>query len=107
MSRNSLCLFVEGMMCQKNCGATVAAALKAVSGVIEVEVSFAKSAAFLKYSLDSVPSLGHLTMSCIDAVEAVGFDCERMEETTPALVLSVRGMMCTNSCTPTVYNAIM
>ena len=93
-------------MCQKNCGATVAAALKAVRGVKDVEVSFVKSAAFIKYSLDGV-SLGHFSMTCIDAVEAVGFDCVRMEETPPALVLSVDGMMCNNSCTPTVYNAII
>ena len=102
----SICLFVKGMMCQKNCGATVAAALKVVHGVKDVEVSFVKSAAFIKYNLDGV-SLGHLVMCCIDAVEAVGFDCVRMEEVPPALILSVDGMMCNNSCTPTVYNAIM
>ena len=102
----SICLLVKGMMCQKNCGATVAAALKVVHGVKDVEVSFVKSAAFIKYNLDGV-SLGHLVMCCIDAVEAVGFDCVRMEEVPPALILSVDGMMCNNSCTPTVYNAIM
>ena len=40
----------------------------------DVEVSFVKSAAFINYNLDGV-SLGHLVMCCIDAVEAVGFDC--------------------------------
>ena len=100
-------LFVEGMMCQKNCGSTVTEALRAVPGCIEADVSFSKSAAYVLVNLETVPSVGHFVSSCIGAVEDVGFDCERLEARKPSLVLEVLGMMCNNSCTPTVYNAIM
>jgi Cu+-exporting ATPase len=104
---NKVVLLVEGMMCQKNCGATVAGALRGVPGVMEVDVSFAKSAAYVLVDVEKVSSLGHFVSLCVGAVEAVGFDCDRLQNQAPALVLEVLGMMCNNSCTPTVYNAIM
>ena len=65
-------LLVEGMMCQKNCGATVAGALRGVPGVMEVDVSFPKSAAYVLVDVDKVSSLGHFVSLCVGAVEAVG-----------------------------------
>jgi copper chaperone CopZ len=59
-------LAVAGMMCQKNCGSTVAAALSAVSGVKKVIVSFNEKEA-LVWGEVSIELL-------IDAVECVGFD---------------------------------
>lgn len=59
-------LTVAGMMCQKNCGSTVAAALSAVRGVKKVVVSFDEKEAQV-WGEVSIELL-------IDAVECVGFD---------------------------------
>lgn len=59
-------LTVAGMMCQKNCGSTVAAALSSVSGVKKVVVSFNEKEAQV-WGEVSIELL-------IDAVESVGFD---------------------------------
>ena len=59
-------LSIAGMMCQKNCGSTVAAALSSVSGVKKANVSFAKKEAQIWGDV-SIELL-------IDAVECVGFE---------------------------------
>ena len=59
-------LAVEGMMCQKSCGTTVANALRGVPGVQHAEASFADKTATVRGTA-AVADL-------IDAVECVGFD---------------------------------
>jgi copper chaperone CopZ len=59
-------LTVTGMMCQKNCGTTVANALLAVPGVKSATVSFDKSSAAVR---------GHADVAAlISAIEDVGFE---------------------------------
>jgi len=65
-------LRVTGMMCQKNCGATVEKALQATAGVLEVDVSFERSTALVWGMVDA--------NELIDAIEAVGYDAEVMGE---------------------------
>ena len=120
-------LRVEGMMCQKNCGSTVKAALEGVAGVQEAEVSFALQRARVM----GTASLADL----VGAVEAVGFGAEGMAEGSDAggepvapaaapaapatppppmdvpddmgrCVLAVRGMSCA-SCVGAVERALM
>ena len=62
-------LHVEGMMCQKNCGTTVAKALRNAPGVVSAVVSFANKSAVVKGKALDVSSL-------ISAVDAVGFDAK-------------------------------
>lgn len=62
-----VCLAVEGMMCQKNCGSTVANALRSVSNVFHTIVQFEKKEALVWGDNLVIHDL-------IDAVECVGFD---------------------------------
>jgi Cu+-exporting ATPase len=89
-------LNVTGMMCQNNCGATVQRALQALSNVRKCEVSFELGEA----KVWGTPKLA--TDDLITAVECVGFGCT----VKPAVVLSVKGMMCQNSCGATVKRAL-
>lgn len=88
-------LEVEGMMCQKNCGSTVQAALEKVDGVTRAEVSFAERRA-------RVWGPGVLAEALIAAVEAVGFAARSPADVT----LDVEGMMCQKNCGTTVKNAL-
>mmetsp|Transcript_12318 Transcript_12318/g.18480 ORF Transcript_12318/g.18480 Transcript_12318/m.18480 type:complete len:1049 (+) Transcript_12318:146-3292(+) len=64
-------LRVIGMMCQKNCGSTVQAALANTPGVISAEASFSTASATAVIANDAGVDVEDL----IDAVECVGFDC--------------------------------
>lgn len=88
-------LQVEGMMCQKNCGARVKRALDAVPGVSRSEGSFADKQAKVWGARLAATNL-------VDAVKAVGFDAS-----VPAdMELDVDGMMCQTNCGTTVRNAL-
>lgn len=73
----SVLLRVEGMMCQKNCGKTVGAALGRVEGVLHAEASFADAEA--RIWLADAAGAGPATGALVAAVEAVGFDCSVKE----------------------------
>lgn len=88
-------LQVEGMMCQRNCGTTVHAALAAVAGVHRAEVSFADRRALVWVN-------GGTKDALVAAVEGVGFGAE----VAPAVVLEVGGMMCQKNCGTTVRQAL-
>lgn len=89
-------LDVEGMMCQKNCGSTVKAALEAVVGVERAEVSFAERRARVWGAKASPQAL-------VDAVEVIGFGAA-LKLTT--VVLDVEGMMCQKNCGSTIQKAL-
>ncbi|CBN73914.1 heavy metal translocating P-type ATPase [Ectocarpus siliculosus] len=88
-------LEVEGMMCQRNCGTTVQAALAAVAGVHRAEVSFADRRALVWLN-------GGTEDALVAAVEGVGFGAE----VAPAVLLAVGGMMCQKNCGTTVRQAL-
>lgn len=68
-------LRVIGMMCQKNCGSTVQAALANTPGVISADASFSTSSA------TAVIAAGAVDVEDLrDAVECVGFDCCLLSE---------------------------
>jgi P-type Cu+ transporter len=73
-------LRVEGMMCQKNCGSTVEAALKGLLGVLSAQASFPKSYATVTATLQHygpgslLKRIQRLQDEAVEAVECVGFD---------------------------------
>ena len=93
-------LAVEGMMCQNSCAATVRAALGAVAGVVDVDVSHPKGVATAVMAADA--DLGAATQRMVDAVETVGFGATLCVART----IFIEGMMCQNSCAATVASAI-
>lgn len=107
-------LEVEGMMCQRNCGSTIKAALEAVRGVRRAEVSFADGRALVWGSGGcgfgegsgggGRGSAGPVSAEevLVDAVEGVGFGAA----VAPAVVLEVEGMMCQKNCGTTVRQAL-
>ena len=74
-------LRVEGMMCQKNCGTTVANALRNAPGVASAVVSFNRKNAIIKGKELDVATL-------VAAIEAVGFDAQPLTTPNPSQVLS-------------------
>jgi Cu+-exporting ATPase len=94
MGAPDVVLAVEGMMCQRNCGTTVANALKGVAGVTRAEVSFPEKRARVWGTAS--------TSELIETVEMVGFDAS----VAPDVVLAVEGMMCQRNCGTTVANAL-
>ncbi|CAM9765412.1 unnamed protein product, partial [Choristocarpus tenellus] len=91
-----ICLSIEGMMCQKNCGSTVQRVLGAVPGVTQAQVSFPEKMA-------RVWGRGGLNAThLIEAVESVGFEASKV----PDFVLDVEGMMCQKNCGSTVQGAL-
>ena len=106
-------LEVEGMMCQRNCGTTVKAALEAVRGVRKAEVSFADRRALVWGNGDGFGGDGDgdgdgdggqlsAEEALVDAVEGVGFGAA----VSPTTVLEVGGMMCQKNCGTTVRQAL-
>eukprot|EP00752_Nemacystus_decipiens_P009679 g8648.t1 len=106
-------LEVEGMMCQRNCGTTVKAALEGVRGVRKAEVSFADRRALVWGNGDGIGIGGggrsagtgsqpSAEEALVDAVEGVGFGAV----VSPAAVLEVGGMMCQKNCGTTVRQAL-
>lgn len=91
------------MMCQRNCGSTVEAALRAVPGVLNAEASFASESA----TVILLTSNGTTTTAedLAEAVEDVGF--EASVATTQKLYWNVEGMMCQRNCGSTVQNAML
>jgi Cu+-exporting ATPase len=73
----SFVLFIEGMMCQKNCGTTVQKALSAVPGVVHCEVSFKEKAAKVW------GSEGLELAALVDAVEDCGFEVVKEYQPAP------------------------
>ena len=71
-ARPAVHLKVTGMMCQKNCGTTVANALKGVPGVYDATAIFTESRAIV--ALDQGRNVGEMLPQLIEAVENVGFD---------------------------------
>jgi P-type Cu+ transporter len=73
-------LRVEGMMCQKNCGSTVEAALNGLLGVVSAQASFPKSYATVTATLEHygpgslMKRIERLQNDAVEAVECVGFD---------------------------------
>lgn len=110
-------LELEGMMCQRNCGSTIKAALEAVRGVRRAEVSFADGRG-LVWSDGGDGGFGEggggggggrgragrlcLEEALVDAVEAVGFGAA----VAPAVELEVEGMMCQKNCGTTVRTCL-
>ena len=89
-------LSVDGMMCQRNCGTTVATALSSsLKGAVEAQADFKSKTAWVKTS-----STEDDYQTAVDVVEAVGFDAR------PAVHLRVTGMMCQKNCGTTVANAL-
>lgn len=93
-------LQVDGMMCQRNCAATVQRALLAVAGVQEAVVTFETGSAIVSHAPDLSGRL------LLDAIEGVGFDCTFIENTEPLYRLEVSGMMCEKNCVGTVRAAL-
>ena len=89
-------LDVQGMMCQRNCGTTVANALRAVSGVLEAQADFATHSAWARVATSATINLSEI----LEAVEDVGFDAHLVAH------LQVDGMMCQKNCGTTVANAL-
>uniref|UniRef100_H3HCV5 HMA domain-containing protein n=1 Tax=Phytophthora ramorum TaxID=164328 RepID=H3HCV5_PHYRM len=85
-------LAVDGMMCMKNCGATVQTALRSVDGVASAVVSFERRSARVQCE----PGANVTANDLVDAVECVGFGA----------ALLVEGMMCQKNCGATVENAL-
>ncbi|RLN73601.1 hypothetical protein BBJ28_00026251, partial [Nothophytophthora sp. Chile5] len=102
-------LAVEGMMCMKNCGATVQSALRSVDGVASAVVDFEKRSA----RVECLPGASVTAGDLVDAVECVGFGAavkEAAKKETEAnpltIALLVEGMMCQKNCGTTVENAL-
>eukprot|EP00656_Telonema_subtile_P022947 TRINITY_DN2423_c0_g1_i11.p2 TRINITY_DN2423_c0_g1~~TRINITY_DN2423_c0_g1_i11.p2 ORF type:complete len:143 (-),score=47.70 TRINITY_DN2423_c0_g1_i11:4-432(-) len=94
---------IEGMMCTKSCTPTVEAAIRAVEGVENVNVSLENKCAFVMST--AAPE------ALIAAVQGAGgngkFSAELFVESAETVVrLNITGMMCTNSCTPCVTAAL-
>ncbi|GBG31808.1 Copper-transporting ATPase RAN1 [Hondaea fermentalgiana] len=126
---------VEGMMCQKNCGTTVANALRSAAPSASVFVSHPLAAALVEGA--DLPS----PQTLIDAVDMIGFDAAVVADasraakladdlrsvsssaqpsvttatttttattsTQRAVLLRVEGMMCQKNCGTTVANALL
>ncbi|KAE9059844.1 hypothetical protein PF007_g30813, partial [Phytophthora fragariae] len=75
-------LLVEGMMCQKNCGATVENALRGVEGVARAVVSFEQRKAVVTLRRPGSATLQEL----VDAVECVGFEAGAYDAAKAAAV---------------------
>ncbi|KAL7566195.1 hypothetical protein ACA910_011269 [Epithemia clementina (nom. ined.)] len=96
MSPRTIHLAVDGMMCQRNCGSTVATALSTkVEGAAGAKADFGTKTAWVRTS-----STNDEYQNAIAVVEAVGF------EARPAVHLQVTGMMCQKNCGTTVANAL-
>eukprot|EP00658_Telonema_sp_P-2_P079348 TRINITY_DN7636_c0_g1_i1.p3 TRINITY_DN7636_c0_g1~~TRINITY_DN7636_c0_g1_i1.p3 ORF type:complete len:158 (-),score=55.64 TRINITY_DN7636_c0_g1_i1:150-623(-) len=97
-------LNIQGMMCTKSCTPTVEAALRAVPGVENVTVNLDGACAFV---MGTAPP-----EQLIAAVEGAGgngkVSAQLFGEAPEAAVtrLNIEGMMCTQSCTPTVTAAL-
>jgi Cu+-exporting ATPase len=79
-----LVISVKGMMCQKNCGATVANALKAIPGVLYAQADFVNAKAMIWGSTVA-------SETAIDAIECVGFDASllsRRDASAPSAAAS-------------------
>ena len=102
-------LNVDGMMCQKNCGSTVASAIQSVEGISAAEVVFSERIAKVWGPTQSLSAV-------IASIQDVGFDAalkysKEMKVSTnsisqPHFVLNVDGMMCQKNCGSTVEGAI-
>ncbi|CAM9182597.1 unnamed protein product [Discosporangium mesarthrocarpum] len=97
---------VEGMMCQKSCGSTVQAALEAVPGVANADVSFLEGIARVWCDPGAATNRpGPVeTVALVEAVEDVGFAARAIP---PLASLRVEGMMCQKSCGSTVKAALL
>lgn len=96
MSLRTIHLVVDGMMCQRNCGSSVATALSTtMEGAVEAKADFATKSAWVRTS----SSLDQDQIA-VDIVDAIGF------EARPAVHLHVIGMMCQKNCGTTVANAL-
>jgi len=92
-------LAVGGMMCQKNCGATVRNALLSIEGVLEAESSFAERRAYAVFirtkkkeendennknkettTSASASYYRHCLEEAVDMIECVGFEAEEIDD---------------------------
>jgi len=71
-------LVVTGMMCQRNCGTTVAAALQSLDGVVRAQAVHAEARAFAVFRTNA--DAKDAAERAVDAVECVGFDAEVIED---------------------------
>jgi copper chaperone CopZ len=116
-------LYVQGMMCQQNCGRTVRQALlDAVPGAIDAQAIFAESRAWVQSntgvasgtrsntstSASNIPDKHNnedkyaAATVAVEAVEDVGFDAKPCQ----IIELHVKGMMCQKNCGTTVEQAL-
>ena len=122
-------LHVTGMMCQRNCGTTVATALQRLDGAVEAQAVFAQERAWVTFhhhhhhhggggaSAGSADRDKLWTQQAVDAVECVGFDAtpiynleqylqQLQQEQEQRLDVHVTGMMCQQNCATTVQRAL-
>mmetsp|Transcript_2469 Transcript_2469/g.6627 ORF Transcript_2469/g.6627 Transcript_2469/m.6627 type:complete len:160 (-) Transcript_2469:1828-2307(-) len=103
--------YVEGMMCQKNCGTTVQNAIQSIMSSIStssssVEVSFLESSATIRYNTNSPTKeqRKEIIELIINEIDDVGFDATYVSY---MIHLHVDGMMCQKNCGTTVTNAML
>lgn len=119
---------VIGMMCQRNCGTTVANALRNMEGCVEADASFSSGTACATFDVakfntstsNLVSFSGDEEAVCeirkeiedkaIEEVEDVGFECfvfKGNDSKSIQIKLKVIGMMCQKNCGTTVANALL
>ena len=109
---NTLVLHVEGMMCTRSCTPAVEKALRAVPGVIDVQVSLPDKSARVTGSADpaalvaAVNATGKIATMPKGGDQMMAAALVEPASSSDEVVLHVEGMMCTRSCTPAVAAAL-
>ena len=100
---DSIVFLISGMMCQKNCAATVKNCLEHIDGVITASVSFPLSRAIVEYSNDYFKSYLEAYECCRFHVDEIGFDLQYIKHVTPtfcfrmSLISYPKGMLDSNN----------
>jgi Cu+-exporting ATPase len=87
MLEHTVHLRVEGMMCQRNCGSTVAGALQGLENVVSAQASHPKAYATVTVRISAADSnmsllteMKRIDEEAVNAVECVGFDATLLTE---------------------------
>ena len=70
-------LAIDGMMCQRNCGTTVANALQSLDGALQAEAIYAEQRAWVTFPR-SLSSHDTCVEEAIDMIECVGFEAREI-----------------------------